>query len=194
MQTSNGQERRLVTERYSERTLAEMTVNAVIGTCYAIELLNLPEDERVELAKLLLLIEATAQKRIGNCCNLLGHSALSVSEEALSGKGRVDLQNLPRSIVGVASAAEILGETIPWEIRYRLFQINQALQSLATAREVIIPESARSLADEVFADTTNLQDSPEYRALEPLLQASHSIASCGDEYWDPAWDRKVSLF
>ena len=161
-----------------------MAIQAAVGICDTIQLLGPNETEKQAMLALIHQIKA---KVPGALCE----SATNLIQETTAGvcPRRLDLQNIPKAIIGLSRAFQLLEDSLSWEGNYQIFMFCLALVKLGNAHDVHIGQSTVRLMDEVFADMVDIQDHPEYLAQEPRLQATNRINSCGGEFWRPDWDK-----
>jgi len=163
-----------------------LAAQSAVGLCYALQLLDLPDQDRISLLRFIGQIE-----KLTSTAPLCG-SVLDFVRETRTGerKRRLRYENIGRALIGLSRTAQLLESQLSWHDRNALYGYCLSLMSLAEEHDATLGSSSLELVIVVFTGAADPQDDPDYLAQEIALQAEHGINPCGAEHWDPEWDEK----
>lgn len=180
------QQIRLSRTHFPEKRFSMSVSQSAIGLCYTLQLLDLKDADRARLSGLISDIASLSASAV------LSKSILDFVRETRAGERDRQLQyeNIGKAIIGLSRTVQLLDSYLTREDRSLLHSLCLDLMKLAEVHSACLGSSAIDLMLDAFAGAADPQDSQDYLAQEPQLQAAHGINGCGAEPWDSKWDEK----
>jgi len=144
----------------AESVFSTMATQSIRGLCFAIELLDLPDTDRVDLERLLFLVDGVVLDHRANMGRVVGNSITQLKEHVL--KGELDPcvtdYRVIQAIVGLARTAQILDGQMPTNVFSSLGRRCYELLQLAREHKIVVGSSTLELMHAVLIEPMTRAD------------------------------------